>query len=320
MPVDTTEHAQGNDYFLPDPALPPLSPRQVDRLVHLALRAAADLGLTVTYRGGAALTPVDRSADEPLVGLSNLARSVARHEEDEWPALVEEHLAKVMAQLRAGAPPPPADPEGELIQRIVPRAALPPDWTTARADFLPGLIAVPSTNDGGMISLFLDPADLDLTWSDADRFGLANLRRLEDHAVTVDEHDLRITFVSGDGYAASRALVLDTVLRETLHLETPRYGVLAALPARDILILHIIEDLGMIPALGVMMRLASRCYSREPGPLSPDVFLVTPDFTWHAATIASTSHDPLQLSPQLESLAHLLAVHEQAADLNEPEV
>ena len=320
MPVDTTEHAHGNDYFVPDPALPPLSRRQADHLVHLALRTTADLGLALTYRGGAALVPLDGSADEPLIGLSNLARSAARIEEDNWPALVEEHFSEVLSQLRNGAPPLPADPERELIQRIVPRDALPPDWTTDRADFLPGLIAVPSTDNGGLISIFLDPSDLDLTSSDADRFGLANLRRLEDRAVTVDEGGLRITFINGAGYAASRALVLDTVLRETLHLEPPPYGVLAALPARDTLMLHVIQDLGMIPALGLMIRLAARSYSRDPGPLSPDVYLVTPDLTWHPATITSADHDPLRLSPHLEALAHLLAVREQKADLNEPEV
>ncbi|GAA1142353.1 hypothetical protein GCM10009630_46050 [Kribbella jejuensis] len=310
MPVDTTKHAQGNDFFVPDPALPPLSRRQADRLVHLALRTTADLGLALTYRGGAALVPVDESADKPLLGLSNLARAAAGIEEDHWPALVEQHFTEVLSQLREGSPPLPADPERELIQRIVPRDALPPDWTIDRADFLPGLIAVPSTDHNGVISMFLDPSDLDLTWSEADRFGLANLRHLEDHAVTVDEDGIRITFINGNGYAASRALVLDTVLRETLHLEPPPYGVLAALPARDTLILHVIEDLSFIPALGLMMRLAARCYSRDPGPLSPDVYLATPALTWHPATISSTDHDPLHLSPQLESLARLLAPRE----------
>ncbi|HWD79190.1 MAG TPA: hypothetical protein VG497_09910, partial [Kribbella sp.] len=111
-----------------------------------------------------------------------------------------------------------------------------------------------------------------------------------------------------------------TVLRETLRVEPPQYGVLAALPARDILILHVIEDLRMIPALGLMTRIAARCYARDPGPLSPDVYLVTPAFTWHPTTLASTGHDPLRLSPQLESLAHELAARERAAVLSEPEV
>jgi hypothetical protein len=313
MPVDTTEHAHGNDYFDHPGLLPPLTRRQLDRLVHLALCTTSDLGLSLTYRGGAALVPVDRSADHPVLGLSNIARIVAGFNEDEWPAVVEEHFGHVLAQLGEGSPPLPTDPERELVQRIVARASLPSEWTTDRPDFLPGLISVPSTDDDGIVTMFLEPGDLGLTWSDADRFGLANLRSLEDHVEILHEQDFRITFISGAGYAASRALVLDTVLRESLHVAHAPFGVLAALPARDTLMLHVIEDLAVIPALGLMMVLASRSYSRDPGPLSPDVYLVTPDFTWHPATTSSAACDPLHLSPQLESLAKLLAARERAA-------
>lgn len=313
MPVDTAEPAHGNvppQPNLPDPALPPLSQRQADRLVHLALRAAADLGLAVTYQGGAALVPVDPSAERPVLGLSNLARIIARFDEDRWPSLIEEHFTGMLAQLSQGPPPPPADPERELIQRIVPRDALPSSWTSDRPDFLPGLISVPSTENDGVVTMYLEPADLGLTWSDAEHFGLTNLRRLDDHVETVDHEDLRITFVSGTGYAASRALVLDTVLRDSLHLERPPYGLLAALPARDTLILHVIEDLTVLPALGVLLNVAARCYSRDPGPLSPEVHLVTPDLTWHPATTELPDHAPLRLSPELESLTKLLATRE----------
>lgn len=319
MPIDTTEPAYGNDYCsnpnVPDPVLPPLSRRQADRLVCLALHAAADLDLMLTYRGGAALVPTDPASDKPMVGLSNLARVVVRYEEDDWPALVEEHLRHILEQLRDGSPPLPADPERELIQRIVPREALPSDWTTDRPDFVPGLISVPSMEADGIVTMFLEPSDLDLTWSDAERFGLANLRLLEDAVEFVDHEDLRIAFISGDGYAASRALVLDTVLRETLQVEHAPYGVLATLPTRDTLILHVIEDLSVIPALGLLLNLAARCYSRDPGPLSPDVFLVTPDFTWHPATTAPTDQAPLRLSPELESLAERLATRETTGTL-----
>ncbi|NIK54530.1 hypothetical protein [Kribbella shirazensis] len=321
MRIDTAEHAQGNippQSNLPDPVLTPLSRRQADRLVHLALRAATDLGLTVTYQGGAALVPADPSADRPVLGLSNLARIIARFEEDRWPSLIEEHFTGMLAQLSQGPPPPPADPERELIQRLVPRDALPSSWTSDRPDFLPGLISVPSAETDGVVTMYFEPADLGLTWSDAERFGLANLRRLKDQVEYVDHDDLRITFVSGTGYAASRALVLDTVLRETLQVEHPPYGVLAALPARDTLILHVIEDLSVLPALGVLLNVAARCYSRDPGPLSPEVHLVTPGLTWHPATTELPDHAPLRLSPELESLTKLLATREGAAQSRYP--
>ncbi|TCC28012.1 hypothetical protein [Kribbella speibonae] len=317
MPIDTTEHAHGNNSphsSGPDLVLPPLSRRQADRFVHLALRAAADLGLAVSYQGGAALVPADRSAGDPVLGLSNLARILAHFDEDRWPLLIEEHFRQLLEQLREGPPKPPDDPERELIQRLVPRDALPKDWTADRPDFLPGLISVPSAEAEGVLTMYLDPSDLGLTWSDAERFGLTNLRSLEDQVEYVDHDDIRIAFVSGTAFAASRALVLDTVLRESLHIDRAPYGVLAAIPARDTLLLHVIDGLTVIPALGVLLNVAARCHARDPGPLSPDVYLVTPDFTWHPATTALPDHTPLRLSPALEDLTKVLAARESAAE------
>ncbi|GAA1612208.1 MULTISPECIES: hypothetical protein [Kribbella] len=320
MPVDTTEHAHGNNHGndrrldppgLPDPMLPPLTRRQADRLVQLALTAAAGLGLSLTYHDDAALVPVDPATDDPVLGLCNLARVVGRFEEDRWPEIVSEHLAAVVEQFRAGPPEPPADPEHELIQRIVARDSLPPEWTVDRPDFLPGLIAVPSKQEDDIITMFLEPADLGLNRTDADRFGLANLRRLRDHVSFLDEEDIRIAHVSGTGYGASRALVLDTVLRESLQVPHAPYGVLAALPARDNLMLHVIKDLSVIPALGLMLSLAARSYARDPGPLSAEVYLVTPELVWHCATTAPPGELRLRPSAELEALARRLAAGEE---------
>jgi hypothetical protein len=331
MTIDTvTEHAHGNHPDRPDPVLTPLSRGQAALLVHLGLAAAARLGLDLAYEGGAALVPLERSADGPLersgtgpvLGLSNLARTIARYDESHWPALVDEHFTELLQQLRQGPPPPPADPERELIQRLVPRESLPADWTADRADFLPGLVSVPATVDEGIVTMYLDPSDLGLTWSAAERLGLANLRALTDHVEYVEHDDLRIAFVTGTPFAASRALVLDTVLRESLHVDafphpdrppgdSAPHGVLAALPARDILMIHVIQDLSVIPALGLLLNLAARSHSHDPGPLTPDVYLVTPDQTWHPATISFPDHTPLRLSPHLESLTKHIATREQ---------
>jgi hypothetical protein len=311
MTIDTaTEYARGNNSDRPDPTLSPLSRRQAAQLVHLALSTTARLGLDLAYQGGAALVPADRTADNPVLGLSNLARIVAQFDEDSWPVLVEEHFDQLLEQLRQGPPTPPTDPERDLIQRLVPRDALPPSWTADRPDFLPGLLSVPSTTDDGIVTMFLEPADMGLTWTDAERFGLANLRGLTDHVEHVEHEDLQVDFVTGTPFAASRALVLDTVLRESLHVEHAPYGVLAAVPARDTLILHVIQDLSVIPALGLLLNVAARCHAHDPGPLSPEVFMVTPDFRWLPATTISPDYTPLRLSSELESLTRVLATSE----------
>ncbi|MFC6161046.1 hypothetical protein [Kribbella jiaozuonensis] len=311
MTIDAaTEYAQGNNSDRPDPILTPLSRRQATRLVQLALSTAAELGLDLAYQGGAALVPADRSADNPVLGLSNLARIVAQFDEDSWPVLVEEHFDQLLEQLRQGPPTPPTDPERELIQRLVPRDALPPGWTADRPDFLPGLLSVPSTTDDGIVTMFLEPADMGITWSEAERFGLANLRRMTDHVEHVEHEDLQVDFVTGTPFAASRALVLDTVLRESLHVEHAPHGVLAAVPARDTLMLHVIRDLSLIPALGLLLNVAARSHAHDPGPLSPEVFMVTPDFRWLPATTVSPDYTPLRLSSELETLTKVLATSE----------
>jgi hypothetical protein len=311
MTIDSsTEHAHGNHSDWPDPVLTPLTRKQAARLVHLSLATAARLGLDLIYQGDAALVPTEPSATGPILGLSNLARSVSKNEEHRWPAMVEEHFVQLLQCLRNGPPLPPTDPERELIQRLVPRGALPVDWTADRPDFLPGLLSVPATAHDGVVTMYLDPSDFGLTWADAERIGLDNLRRLTDDVEYVDHDDIRIAFVTGTSFAASRALVLDTVLRESLHIENPPYGVLAALPARDLLLIHVIRDLTVIPALGLMLNLAARVHTHNPGPLTPDVHLVSTTLEWHPATTTSPDNTPLRLSPQLDSLTKFLATQE----------
>ncbi|WP_433165580.1 hypothetical protein [Kribbella sp. CA-247076] len=311
MTIDSsTERAQGNHSDRPGPILIPLTRAQAARLVRLGLAAATRLGLHVTYEGGGVLVPAEPGSDGPLLGLSNLARAVSHHEEHRWPAMVEQHFTQLLRRLRLGPPEPPDDPERELIQRLAPRHALSPGWTADRPDFLPGLVSIPATSQDGVVTMYLDPGDLGLTWSAAERFGLANLRRITDHVDYVEHDGLEVAVVTGTIFAASRALVLDTVLRESLHLELPRYGVLAALPARDLLLVHVIRDLSVIPALGLMLNLTSRAYTHDPGPLSPDVHLVTPTLEWHPATTLSPDSTPLRLSPQLDELTRVLATEE----------
>jgi hypothetical protein len=314
MTIDSsTERAQGNHSDRPDPVLIPLTRGQAAQLVRLSLTTAAGLGLRLTYDGFGGLVPAELTTEAPMLGLSNLARAISHHEEDRWPTMVEDHFVQVLRRLRLGPPEPPTDPERELIQRLAPRHALPPGWTADRADFLPGLVSVPATAQEGVVTMYLDPSDFGLTWSDADRFGLANLRRITDHVEHVEHDGIQVAVVTGTSFAASRALVLDTVLRESLHLELPRYGVLAAVPARDLLLIYVIRDLSVIPALGLMLNLASRAHTHDPGPLSPDVYLVTPTLEWHPATTPSPDSTPLRLSRQLDALTRTLALEEPSA-------
>lgn len=286
----------------------PLSRGQSARLVDLSLAAAVTHGFNVSYDGGVALVSADSSG--PVLGLSNLARTVARYDTNEWPGLVDEHFARLFGQVRQGPPAPPADPVNQLVQRLVPRDALPADWTADRPDFLPGLVSVPAAINGGIVTMYLEPADLGLTWSAAESFGLANLRKLPAEVEHEEYDGIRIAFVTGTAFAASKALVLDTVLRDAFHVDASEHGVLVALPARDVLMIHVIEDLAVIPALGHLLNLAARFHATSEGPLTPNVYWGTPEQTWHPATADSPNRTSLRLSAPIEALTRDLAARE----------
>lgn len=306
---DSTEWALGNQ----PGALAPLSRAESAHLVRLSLEAAAAHALQGRYDGAGALVlqtgpgfAVGSAPGERFeAGLTNLARIVAGLRPDHWPRLVGEHFDRLAQTLRNGPPPIPADPQHELLQRLVPRDVLEPRLIGSAPEFVPGLLSVPATSTDGMITMYFDPvANLGLTWAEAESCGLRNLRSLTDTVDYAEYEGTQIAMISGSDFAASRALVLDTVLRESLHVENPRYGVLAAMPVRDLLLVHVITDLSVIPALGMMLNLAGRAHATEPGPLSPWIYLVAPD-GWHLATRAAGDPSP-GFSPRFVDLIHEL--------------
>jgi len=324
---ESTERALGNHPAAPHRALSPLTNAEAAHLVRLSLDAAAERSLPATYDGAANLHLHPAAVSSPgggsiaadlgvrsgpdaaasmVAGLSNLARIVAGERRDRWPQAVGEHFDQLAATLRHGPPPLPADPERELFQRLTPSNLVQPSWTGQAPEFVPGLLSVPSTYTDGTITMYFDPSDLGMTWTEAEQAGLRNLRGLTD-TVEYAEHDGTIVAVlSGSVFTASRALVLDTVLRESLHVENPPYGVLAAMPVRGLLLVHVITSLRVIPALGMMLNLAGRAHATEPGPLSPGVFLVTGDGHWHPAIRQPEEGRPPGLSPALLTLAQQL--------------
>lgn len=252
-----------------DPVLAPLSTAEAERLVRLAEAAATARGLRVRYDGAGALI----TADGAVAGLTNLARAVSGQPKQHWREVVDDHFDRIVRWV--GHPPsPPADPEHEVYLRLVTAQNIPPDWCAQLPEFLPGVHTVAATRADGAIALHLEPEHLGLTKAQATTAGLANLRGLTDEVDCVLYDGAVVAQISGSPFAASRALVLDTVLRESLQTENPSYGVLASIPARDRLLLHVIRDETLVTALSLMTCLATRAYACEPGPISPHIYHV----------------------------------------------
>ena len=319
IPDESTERAAGNHH-----PLAPLTQAQLTHLVQLCVTAAAERGLHATYNGTDALLlapgtgPFAPGFSPPLIaGLTNLARVVARHRQRDWPHLVATHFDELRINLHTGPPGPPADPERDLLLSLTPKTSLPPDWTTQTPEFLPGLLAVPCTYDDSVATLHCDPSDFGMTPAEAHQAGMANLRRLTDTIEYVENDGAQLAVLRGSPFAASRALVLDTVLRESLHTEDPPHGVLVALPVRSLLLIHIITDLSVLPALASLLAITLRTHAELPGPLTPWIYLAAPPASaatmiagphpWTPATTQPTDLRDLRPSPDFLALAQTLS-------------
>jgi hypothetical protein len=297
----STERTAGNEPAAQDPALSPLSLTEATHLVRLARAALSERGFESTYDGAGALV----TGSGLVAGLTNLARTVAGHRRHRWPQLVATHFDQLATSLRHGPPAPPVDPVSELYLRLVPAASLPPDWSATAPEFVPGLLTVPATQANGMVAMHLRPEDFGMSRAEATEAGLANLRRLSDKVEYAEHNGARVALLSGSTFTASRALVLHTVLRESLHVENPKHGLLVSMPVRDLLLVHVITDDSVISALSLMLTATHRAYAEEPGPLSPWVYLVTDD-GWHPATEQADDHFQIRLSSRMLAHAHRL--------------
>ncbi|MFI7063841.1 hypothetical protein ACIBL3_22835 [Kribbella sp. NPDC050124] len=287
------------------PVLVPLTMTQVDRLVRLAEDAVAHRGLPLRYDGTAALVPIGSDgvpvAEGMFAGLANLARTVAGLPRQQWRSAVSAHFDQMMPP--GGPPTIPDDLDSELYLRLVCASTIEPTWAERVPEFVPGVLTVPATYAGRAVAMHFDSDRLGVPWAEATRIGLANLRRLTDEVEQVRNDGAEVAVLTGGMFTASRALVLDTVLRESLRVENPPFGCLVAMPARDMLLVHVVRDQKVVTALDMIVRLATCFFAGSPGPVSPHVYYVADD-NWQQVTDYSTGGVRLQTTGRLSETLH----------------
>jgi hypothetical protein len=279
---------------------------QAKRLVRLAESAVADRGRTLRYDGLGALVPVegdDNSADAITAGLVNLARKVAGLPRQRWRSAVAAHFDQMPPP--GARPTVPDDVDNELYLRLVCAATIDPSWTERMPEFVPGVVTVPASYTGRAVAMHFDLESLGVPWEEAARIGLANLRRLDDEVEYVRSGDAEVAMLTGTMFTASRALVLDTVLRESLKVENPPHGCLVAMPARDMLLIHVLRDHTVIGAFEMLLKMANCFFADSPGPVSPHVYHVTGN-KWQQVTDYTSGFARLGHSPEFsKALRHL---------------
>ncbi|CAB4737365.1 unannotated protein [freshwater metagenome] len=96
-----------------------------------------------------------------------------------------------------------------------------------------------------------------------------------------------------DSFGASRVMVLPEALRRTLRREIPPSGVLVAVPHKFEMWLHFPVDDSVLD-VSVGMAFDALCaWAQEPFPLSPHVYLVSPDM--HAEVLVAADAEGASL-------------------------
>lgn len=256
-----------------EPMLPGLNITDTSWLISEARRVLTDLGHSSSVVDGVALI----LADEREVGLDNLARTLSLLPRRRWPRAVRDQLSALLA---TSPDQPPAT--GDLRVKLWPKERAEELLTYDALEPLPGVFAVLAAQGDGVSHEFgtLDlVGDRDAAYDAA----LSNLAGLPLPRHTRRRIDPRasgswVEFLdSRDAYGAARVAVLPEILRRVLRIEFPAHGVLVAVPTKFELWVHLPVDESVIDTAVTMSWLAHRTWSEEPYPISPDVFLVSPD-------------------------------------------
>ncbi|GAA1594052.1 MULTISPECIES: hypothetical protein [Kribbella] len=298
---------QAQDDQQPDAVLKPLTVAQAARLVRLAEAATAKRGFTMRYDGAGSLVPATgRTADSCTAGLGNLALKVAGLPRQQWHAEVSDHFDQMPTPDRLL--PPPDDLENQLYLRLVCAAVHDPDMVRDAPEFVPGLVTVPALYAGRAVAMYFDVDRLGVSLPEATRIGLANLRRLHDEVETLKLGGAEFSVLTGGMFTASRALVFDTVLRDSLHIDDPSSGCLVAVPSRDKMLVHVLQDATAVEALAMLAAYAAKLFNISPGAVSPHVYYVIGD-SWYQVTDYSRGEFHLHdVAPLVDALDELGAV------------
>ncbi|MFN4293491.1 MAG: hypothetical protein ACK4JD_05095 [Thermoflexales bacterium] len=212
-----------------------------------------------------------------VLGLQNVAQSCAQVAIERWPSLIAEHFDCIFAvsddQNALMVDVDDFDKVSERLRaRLYPVDLLSQSVETIHRPGPEGTIEV--------IVLDLPTTVRTISRSEAKRWeledpelfeiGRRNLQRagsLKRTAVALHP-GVEIQLYSGDPYyAASHALLLDAYLPDELP-----HGALVGLPRRDVLLLHLIRNIGVAEAIRSMLQAIVGMYADGPGSLSPHLY------------------------------------------------
>lgn len=254
------------------PRLPGLTTTDTRWLLAEAQKVLTGLGHTPHVVDGVALG----TEDGRTVGLDNLARTISRLPRKRWSRAVRDQLTTLEAA-RIDQPPARED----LRVKLWPAERADDFLTYEALEPLPGLLAVIAAQGAGFSHEY---GELDLVGDRHDAYdtALGNMVGLPRPRHSRRRVDPRVPtswvefLDSPDAYGAARVAVLPDLLR-TMRIDLPPHGVLVSVPTKYELWIHVPVDETVVDTAVAMAWMALRTHAEEPYPISPDVYLVSPD-------------------------------------------
>lgn len=283
-----------------EPRLCGLTTRDTRWLLDEALRVLTDLDHPASVVDGVALT-LD---DGRTMGLDNLARTISWLPRGQWARAVRDQLS-ALVDLVPDQPPATTDLRVEL-------------WARERADEfltydamgpLPGVVAVLAAQGDRVLTIRCPGSH---------RGPGRRLRRRPDqpgraaspptHAAAHRPARARpVGRVPGQhGFLRCRTRRGPARPAPPSADRLPPHGVLVAVPTERELWVHVPVDENVVQTALTMSSLAYRTWAEEPYPISPDVFLVSPDM--QATRLVKPDHEGCELGQA--AMLHLLTALE----------
>jgi hypothetical protein len=262
-----------------DEGLPFFTVDEADHFRSLVRTEVAKYGKELTFHADHMT-----SSDGGVFGFWNVGQDCRRNPRWLWPKIVATHFEGLKI-----------DPAADFFQglseaqvrrnvclRIWPVQSLPfPETCPYARTLAPGLLEV--------IAFQRKRAVMAMRQEDVDRFGgleslreaaMGNLRILPIEHRELVEHPSGGNFRVASGsssFVASLLLVADRLVSQLFVDPAMPHGVLAAIPNRHEVAVHVIRDETAVESTIGLAIFASKGYSSQPGPISPHVYWVTPD-------------------------------------------
>lgn len=257
-----------------DEALPFLTVDEASEVRQLTARAFGAAGHEVVIHPDHL-----EAADGQVYGLWNVAAGCkAAGARRHWPDVVQAHVTSLLSEPVEPSTLPVDEVLAHAVLRVYGTHSIPPEarlrLTHAREiaeDLVETVVLDTPTSVVTLLDDEVERCGRDALWA----AGLEHL--VAEPLGEVDRLDVRggaaVTVIEGESvYTASKLLVLPDVLRRVYGDRAYPDGLLVAMPDRHHLLLHPIDDGGVIPALQGMASTVAHFYASAVGGVSPSVY------------------------------------------------